>query len=184
MKKAIYFLLLTSLLASCDNDSGIGQFDNLVIDSESNTYKFEQVTFTISLIHSEYGYLNLSQIDSIELYVDSKYWGTFSSEVRDTSFITENTFDDLSYTSQKTKYLVVAPYQIIMNNMDTAGDYVDFLNNRMTLSPGEYLCELRKIKYTKLNKEEVERKIQLFSPFKVSLNEVSSYVGDLTIQID
>jgi hypothetical protein len=37
------------LMNSCSSDSGIGQFDSLVIEDEDNPYKFQQLTFLLSL---------------------------------------------------------------------------------------------------------------------------------------
>ena len=82
MYRFLFFLLFMILFNSCEN-SGIGQFDEVVVENEKNRNKFRQITFIVRLTDSENGYINLGVIDSLEVFINGNYWGTFSSEQTD-----------------------------------------------------------------------------------------------------
>jgi hypothetical protein len=177
------FLLCSIYFISCDKDSNIGQFDDAVVESESNQYKFKQITFTINLVNSKSEYLNITKVDSIKLQVNGKVWGTFGSESIDTTGNTDNFSEDLSYSASKINYLIIAPYILKIDKLDTAGDFVNYLDNRLILTPGDYVCEIAEIKFRDRKDRWKTFKPQVYKDFKVNENTTSSFVGEISIQI-
>ncbi len=187
MKKVLIHLsagmaLMFSLFA-CESDSGIGQFDSVVIDS-ANSNDFQQITFIVQLKHSDYGYLNVSVIDSMELYVNAKYWGTFSSEVFDTTGYTNRVEDNLPYADENISYLFIAPYVLETSNIETAGDVVNYLLDRIILTPGEYVCEIKNVKFKDLDGNLISKNTRIFADFEVIENTTSAFVGNIEIPLN
>ena len=172
------------LINCCEKDSGIGQFDEVVIEGEDNPNKFRQITFLVSLNSPTYGYFNLEVIDSIKIFVNAKYWGTFSSELVDTADKTDRIIQNISYSDKKISYLFIAPYQLKTDNLETAGDFVDYLNDRIVLTPGDYVFEIKEIKYRNLIGDFITKRTQVFADFSVIENTTSSYIGDIEIPIN
>lgn len=178
------FLLFLIILNSCETDSGIGQFDSVVIEDEDNPYKFQQLTFTLELKDEVNGYLNLQKIDSLHIMVNGKEWGIFASAVNDTTDYTNKIVNQLSYSYKSVEYLFIAPYVLKTDNLQTAGDFVEYLNDRIVLTPGEYLCELTEVKYKNMAGEWITNKIKTFIGFNVIQNTTSAYLGKIEISID
>ncbi|MFB6342095.1 hypothetical protein ACE1ET_10240 [Saccharicrinis sp. FJH62] len=189
MKHQFYLFALIIILPIVNSCSTQGtsdyiSFDDVVVDDPDSPNKFRQITFVISLKDEENGYLNLERIDSVKLFVDARYWGCFSSELHDTTGLTSQVINDLSYSDKKIDYLVVAPYDYSPDELETAGQFVQYLKDRIVLTPGAYVCEINKIKYSNHNKEFLDRKVQVFSDFTVVENATSSYVGDIEIIVN
>ena len=185
MKRKSYtciFILCLALFSNCEKEgSGIGKFDDAIVESESNPNKLKQLTFTINLSNKANEYLNLKQIDSIRLKVNGKNWGTFSSESLDTTAKTSRITNGLRYSASKINYLIIAPYTLNTQNLETAGDFTDYLSKRIVLSAGDYVCEVSEIKFRNLNNDWVILKPQLYKDFKVVANTTSSYVGEISV---
>ena len=180
----IFLSLLITIINSCEKDSGIGQFDDVVIESETNQYKFRQITFIVSLKNQDYGYLNLALIDSMKIYVNAQYWGTFSSESIDTTGNTDRIVNHIMYSDKEINYLILAPYVLSTDNLETAGDFVNYLKDRITLVPGDYICEIKEIKIKNLNGDWITDMPQIFANFTVIENTSSSYVGNIEIPVE
>jgi hypothetical protein len=184
LSKSYFFFLVLLLLFSCEKDSGIGQFDSIVVDNPNNPNKFRQITFLVNLNDAENGYLNLESIDSMKVYVNAKYWGTFTSEYNDTTNNTDKIVANISYSDNVVRYLLIAPYQLKTDNLETAGDFINYLNDRIVLTPGDYIFEIKEIKYRNLLNEVITLKTQVFADFQVLENTTSSYVGNIEIPIN
>ena len=180
----IVLLPLFLLINGCDSDSGIGQFDDIVIDSENSLYKFNQLTFIASFYNQEFGYLNLEIIDSLKLLVNGKQWGIFCSEAVDTTGRTSVRVNNLAYSEAPVKYLFIAPYQHNANNLETAGDYVDFMKARVALTPGGYICEIKEVKFRDLSGNLITKGLNMFAEFTVVENTTSSYIGNFNIPVN
>jgi hypothetical protein len=176
------FIPLLFLFSNCSKDSNIGQFDDAIVESASNLYKFKQVTFTVNIINKLNEYVNINQIDSVRLKVNGKAWGVFASESIDTTQRTNRISGDLRFSNSKINYLVIAPYQLKTDKLLTAGDFVNYLNERIVLTPGDYVCEISEIKFHDLKNQWVVLKPQVYKDFKIIDNTTSSYVGEITIQ--
>lgn len=185
--KKLYFgcLLLLFMLQGCqkDNNGGIGQFDSVVIESSSNTNKFRQITFTLDVVNNRNEYLNIHQIDSIRLKVNGKNWGVFSSESIDTTGNTNKIDAGLKFSYSSISYLIIAPYVLSTNELQTAGDFVRYLGDRIVLTPGDYICEVSELKFRNLNGGWVRLKPQVYKNFTVVANTTSSYLGHISITI-
>lgn len=179
---AIPFLAFLFWGCSSGNDNYIGQFDGVVIDGTENQNKFKQITFTLD-VAGEYGYLNTHRIDSIRLNVNGRQWGIFPSESIDTIGNTDVVAADLKFSRLPISYLVVAPYLLSTDNLQTAGDFVEYLHNRLVLTPGEYVCEVAEIKFKNVQDEWISLKPHVFRKFTVVQNTTSSYAGDIHITL-
>jgi hypothetical protein len=177
---ALYLIFLNLLLAGCEKENGTGLLSNDKSDSTSSSYTFQQISFLVSLHDLKYGYANLDKIDSIKVNVDGKYWGTFSSQIHDTSGITLLTTDNLGYSEFKIDYLIIAPYQSTMDQFHTVGD---FINNSSELTPGDHVCEVSEVKFKNFAGHWIEIKPQIFKEFRVIENTTSSFVGEIEIPI-
>lgn len=177
---AILFLFFFS---SCDKSSDIGQFDDAVVESESNQHKFKQITFTINVINNLGEYVNTNQIDSVKLKVNGKDWGVFKSESIDTTSKTKKITNNIRFSDSKINYLIIAPYILKTDKLETAGDFVNYLDNRIVLNPGDYVCEVSEVKFHDLNNQWVVFKPQVYKDFSVIDNTTSSFVGEISLTI-
>jgi len=177
------FIFLAMLLVNCSKNDNIGQFDDAVVESETNYNKFKQITFTLNIANSLNEYVNVNLIDSVTLKVNGKEWGTFKSEIIDTSYKTNRIHDDLMFSNTKINYLIIAPYKLKTDKLETAGDFVDYLSDRIILTPGDYVCEVSEIKFQNLKKQWVSIKPQIYKDFTVIPNTTSSFAGEITITI-
>jgi hypothetical protein len=182
----LYLLCLLPILNACNNpvSSDYIYFDDVVVDDPDNPNKFRQITFIVSLKVEGKGYVNLNQIDSMKLFVNARYWGTFTSEVHDTTGLTSRVVNDVPYSDKKISYLFVAPYDYSPDALETTGEYVQYLKDRIVLTPGDYVCEISEVKYTNRAEELISQSVQIFSDFSVVENATSSYVGDIEILIN
>jgi len=176
-------ILLLFFFSSCDKSSDIGQFDDAVVESESNQHKFKQITFTINVINNLGEYVNTNQIDSVKLKVNGKDWGVFKSESIDTIGKTNKIANNIRFSVSKINYLIIAPYILKTDKLETAGDFVNYLDNRIVLTPGDYVCEVSEVKFHDLNNQWVVLKPQVYKDFSVIDNTTSSFVGEISLTI-
>jgi hypothetical protein len=182
MRKVFIFLLVFLGLSNCKKDSATN-FDSAIIEDSSNTNKFKQLVLIINLKNSNGSYILLQKIDSINLKVNNKQWGTFASEITDTTGFQSSLLKSIRITSQKIGYLIIATYQLNVNSLETAGDYVSYLNERLILTPGDYVCEINQLKFTNVTGQTVIIKPMIFKDFKVVQNTTSSFVGEIEIVV-
>ncbi|MBP1616899.1 MAG: hypothetical protein H6Q14_726 [Bacteroidetes bacterium] len=176
-------LLLFLIVSGCGNSNDIGQFDSAVIESSTNQNKFKQITFTLDVVNNQNEYLNTSQIDSVRLKVNGKSWGVFSSESIDTTGNTSKIDGDIKFSYSKISYLVIAPYLLSTDELQTAGDFVRYLGNRIVLTPGDYICEVSDVKFRNSKNEWIWLKPHIYQNFTVVENTTSSYLGHISITI-
>src|SRR5574344_2120159 len=172
----IAFLPLLFFSSCLDEGGGNGYFDDAVVDGESNQNKFKQITFTINVINELGEHVNTNQIDSVKLKVNGKDWGVFKSECIDTTGMTDKITNNIQFSDSKINYLIIAPYVINTDNVQTAGDIVRYLNERVVLSPGDYVCEVSEVKFHDLNNKWVLLKPQVYNDFIVINNTASSFL--------
>lgn len=171
-------------LSSCEKgNDNLGFFDDAIVDGESNQTRFKQINFTVNVINESGEYVNTNQIDSVKLKVNGKYWGVFKSEIRDTTDMTDTIANKIQFSYSKINYLILAPYVINTDNIQTAGDIVRYLNDRIVLAPGDYVCEVSEVKFHDLNNQWVVLKPQVYKDFSVIDNSASSFIGEITLTI-
>lgn len=176
--------LLILVLSGCGNSNeDIGQFDSAVIESSTNQNKFKQITFTMDVARNGNEYLNTGQIDSVRLKVNGKNWGVFTSESIDTTGNTNKIDGGLQFSYSRVSYLVIAPYVLSSDGLQTAGDFVAYLGNRIVLTPGDYVCEVSEVKFRNSRDEWIALKPQIYKNFTVVENTTSSYLGHIVITI-
>ena len=177
------FILLTSILAGCDM-GGLGDFDGAIIENSTKTNKFKQISFNINIVNSANEYLYVNQIDSIKLKVNGKAWGAYASEEIDTTTHTSQIENNVRFSNSKINYLVLAPYYINTTSLETAGDYLEYLNDRIVLTPGDYVCEVAELSFRDINNQVITIKPQIYKDFSVNTNASSAYAGEITIILD
>lgn len=179
----IAFLPLLFFSSCLNEGGGNGYFDDAVVDGGSDQNKFKQITFTINVINELGEYVNTGQIDSVKLKVNGKDWSVFKSESIDTIGMTDKIANNIQFSYSKINYLIIAPYIINTDTIETAGDIVKYLNDRMVLSPGDYVCEISEVKFHDLNNQWVVLKPQVYKDFSVIDNTASSFVGEISLTI-
>ena len=188
MKKGIiqcvFTLLVLGSLCCCSSDSYYDTYDDLVIEDENNRYKLEQLTFTLSLYNEVNGYVNSVSLDSIVLKVDAKDWGIYESEKRDTLGYTDRVVNGIKYSDKKIEYMVNAPYILAYEELTTAGDFVQYLKDRVVLTPGDYLCEIESLELQLVNGSSKRILVQEFNSLTVQENISSICLGEISINVD
>jgi hypothetical protein len=179
--KAGYIVVLFLLLAACEKESGTEQITVNLLDSALHINKFQQVTFVVNLFDSVNGFANLEKIDSVKINVNGNYWGTFSSQGRDTSGRTKHVSENINYSKSKINYLIIAPFQSKVDQLETVGDFVQYLNNSSVLAPGDYVSEISEVKFKNKIGKWITINPQIFKEFTVVENTTSSYVGEIEI---
>ena len=176
------FFACIFFLSSCKKGN-IGGFDSTIEESASNPNKFRQITFTLNISTADQDYLTLVKLDSVKIRVNGKSWGVFSSETIDTTGKGDKVIRDVRYSRSKVSYLIIAPYTLNPDKLETAGDYLNYLNQRIVLSPGDYVAEITEIKFKNLKGEWLNLKPQVYKDFLVIPNTTSSFAGDINIII-
>lgn len=172
-------------LCGCGRDEGsLGMFNDIVDSDADSRYKLGQLSFTMNIQDKEGRFVCLENVDSVELRVNGRKWGIFTSEKVDTVGRSVGVVDGVRVAASRVDYLVLAPYRVDFGRIETAGDVVYYLKERMALTPGDYVCEIARLKFKDENGEWVELKPQLYKDFKVVENTSASFVGDVVITLN
>lgn len=184
LSKLILMGLFVLLVCNSCETEYLGPYDSAIIESTTNPVKFSQLTFILNLHHPDFGYLCLDRIDSLKIKANAEKWGTFTSEWVDTTGRMDIEAGSLGYSQKAVNYLFVAPYRVNTDNLNTAGDVVRYMQDKIALVPGDYVCEITEVKFRDLEDNIITLKTQLFADFRVIENTSSSYIGKLTIELE
>jgi len=175
--------LLTVTACSIDDDTPVNQFDQIVIEDDS--FKLEQISFLLSIKNSN-GYLNVNQINDLEIFANTEKWGVFSSEINNSQSESDVIVNNVRYSDSKINYLFVAKSELLVSdeNLSTTGDFINLLNSRVVLTPGNYVSELIGLSYENEIAEVITKDIQVFRELEVKENTTSSFLGEIEITIE
>lgn len=177
-------LVLTSLfLTGCGGDSVSG-VEGAIIDDSDNEHKLHRLLTVINLKSSEGKNVILERIDSISLSVNGSPWGVFTSSNMETSRFSTTTEGNLNVSEQKAGYLVLAEYEVPANDLNTAGQIAQYLRDRLSLPPGDHICEVTTVTFTDNAGSPVTVYPNIYIPFTVSQNIASIYLGEITVTVD
>lgn len=184
MRLKLLTLLLLPLfyLSSCDKDSDPNAYD-AIIDNPNNPNKFNQLVLLVNLTSNNESVV-VTKIDSLELRINGKTWGTFASLEIDTTAVANNQHNNFKTTTRDFSYSIIAPYTPTVGNPETAGDFIDLLSERMSVTPGDYICEISRMKLRNEKNELITLLPRHYKAFSVTENTTSAYVGKIEIIID
>lgn len=174
-------LFLSLLAASCSED--ISGVEGAVVDNANNANKLQQLVAVLNLTDADNRRVVVGGIDSVKVKVNGKPWGAFSSEPLDTAGIVTIRSGNLNVTDRDIGYLVIAAYTIAADSLATAGDFATYLNNRLRLAPGDYICEIAEVHFRNADGEAVVVKPRVYRSFTVTPNVASLYLGEIDITV-
>lgn len=180
--RSVGILLLSTSFIACGGES-VG-VDDAIIDSENNANKLQQLLMVLTLTDADNNNIAVEKIDSVKLKINGQSWGTFSSEPLDLEGITTTTAGNLNVTDQNVSYLVIAQYTIVVDSLSTAGEYANYLHNRLRIAPGDYICEIAEVKFRDVSNNTVTVKPRVFRSFTVAPNIASLSLGEIDIKVN
>jgi hypothetical protein len=178
-----FFLLALITISTCGcsrENSPAFSYEDSIVDGKN---PFNQLVFVVRLKNSAGNYLLIDEIDSIKVSVNGKRWCNVPSQVLDTAQVPHSTTNQFFTTPFQVNYPIIAPYQPPTTLLLSAGDYVEFLMNRLVLLPGDYLCSLEEISFKDLTGNSHTMKPFLIQHFTVVENTTSSYVGEFEVNL-
>lgn len=185
MKTPLFALLVSLLLfVSCSENGGLSSYESAIVETQGSQYQFNQLILLFQFKNMQGNYLVLEQVDSVRLAVNNNLWGVFTSTPIDTTQLGQHVENNFLTSSQKINYQIVAPYQIAIDTLITAGDFANYLNSRLVLEPGDYLCEIQEIIISDLNQQPHSLKLHLYEEFQVIENTTSAFVGEVEVLVD
>jgi len=182
-KFKIIIVAIVALLSACGADENEAYtFEDAVIDTYGT--KFNELLFLVNIKNQNGNYIVSQTIDSIYLKVNQKTWGYFKTENVDTLINGVSTELNFRTCSNKFNYLVIAGYKVSTDSINTAGEAVDFLLQRLVLTPGDYVCEIAEIQLTNIYGEKIKIKPRIFANFTVETGMTNAFLGEFEIVID
>ncbi|MEM6379300.1 MAG: hypothetical protein AAF705_13915 [Bacteroidota bacterium] len=182
LKRLIFLACIGLFIVGCDTDD-LNIADRNVV-SEDGDVPFEELLLLLHVKTSDSTYLVVESIDSVNIFINDFFWTKVNSEILDTSKVDKELVGNTYVSSDKVDYLVLATQALEEPEFNTAGDFADFLNSTLELSPGEYVCFIESFEVTfKDNSKEVFFPLE-YKTFKVEENSRSAFVGEIELNID
>jgi hypothetical protein len=184
MKKLIFFLLVGLAIVSCDSED-YGPLPHRGVVAEDQSIPFEEILLTISVKTPDGQYLVVQSIDSVNIYVNNKFWARLNSQQVDVSKVEKVQSGNRYLSPNKIQYLVIARQDpASLPSFNTAGDFSRYLNSLLELRAGEYACFVESFTIT-LNDNSVRTIYPYqYRIFKIEQNMRSVYVGEIEIIIE
>jgi hypothetical protein len=180
MKNHIFIVALILALMSCEDD-GVNPLEQAILAEQAPRGLF----FSITLKEANGNYVVQQRIDSVNLIINGREWGVFSSAPIDTSLIEKAISGDFFVTTTELKYYVAAPFQFSeLAEPLTAGDVLEYLQERQVLHPGDHFSQIQGLTLT--TSDGNERRVRYFgdSIFEIKQAETSVYIGNFEVTID
>lgn len=175
--------LVLSLLTACGSGDLTG-VNGAIIDNPNNANKLKQLLTVINVVTPSGSYAVLDRIDSIKLNVDGQFWGSFSSAQLDRSGLITTVENDLDVADKETGYFLLAEYSLNSDDLSTAGEYANYLRGRLTLPPGDHICEIAEVQFKDRSNNTIIVKPRIHLPFRVEENVASIFLGKISISIN
>jgi hypothetical protein len=151
MKKYVRFFFLLSLgafclLSSCSKEDSPYAYNDPTIYSESNKTLFSEIVFFVRPYVVENGlkkYIVADTLKNISLKINNIIEKNANSYALDVDHLySKEIAGDYLVTEQTIHYPVVVGVTMIPENLTTAGQYADLLNDYLNLQPGVYVCQI------------------------------------------
>lgn len=179
--KIVYFILPAILLSACGGDvSGI---EGAIVDNPQNANKLRQLLMIVRVTDTAGDYVAMGRIDSVKLKINGHAWDAFPSTPVDITGIRTTTRGNYTVTDQEIGYLVVAEFTITIDSLETAGEYAEYLHNRLRLSPGDYVCEIAGVHFRDNAGNHIAIRPHVYRPFTVEENVSGLYLGEIDVRI-
>lgn len=178
--KYYIFVALFLFLVSCEDD-GVNPIESAIIADQAP----KELFFSITLEDANGNHVVQQRIDSINLKIDGRDWGTFSSIPTDTSLIDQEIVGEYHVTTDELKYYVAAPFQFsALTEPLTAGDVLEYLQQRQILLPGDHVSQVEGLTVITANGNEKRVRYVGDLVFKIEKDVTSVYIGNFSVTID
>ena len=193
MKNALLSLscfLTGILLFSCEDEySDSYSYQEPTIYSSSDDNRLTEIMFFIKPYMEENGqkkYILTDTLYNISVKINNRHSFLSQSFPLDTIYVGQKeTVGRYRTTTENIHYPVIVNVQTSPENFDTAGQYADLLNNYFTLSPGNYVCEIKSFQVKERNGNPVTIYTPTLSfPLEVKDNVASTNLGEFEVLIN
>jgi len=174
---------------SCgDDDYSTYSYKDPTIYSSSDKVNLSEVVLFISPYIEDGGqkkYIVMNKLSNLNLRLNKRDWKLSDSYDLDTLHLTgKETLGQYRVTSQKIKYPFVVNVRISPEEMNTAGEYADLLNNYFSLPPGSYVCQIVSFDIQEISgTDKTVYTPTLSCPLEVKENYASASLGEFEIAV-
>ena len=157
------------------------------IYSESNLIALKELIVILKpylMVDNQKKYLVSDSITNVVININGVEWGKFTSLDIDTSLYNKEYVSDFVVTKDIVKYPVIAHYEPHEDTFTTAGEYSVLLNNRFTLEPGIYVCEIKSFEIKLASGDQQIIKTPIVEVIEIEENSRSTFVGEFDIQVN
>ena len=175
---------------SCGDDSSFSRYsyDDPTIYSPSDKTIFSEVILFLSPYIEHEGerkYVITDKLEGLSLKINNRSWELSDSYMLDTLHLdSKETFGEYRVTSQKINYPFVMNVRIDYGTLETAGQYADMLNNYLSLTPGNYVCQIISFGMKSIaGSQKTVYTPSLSFPLEVKENQSSANLGEFEILV-
>lgn len=170
-------LMITGCGADDFTDSGFPEgFDGII--SSSGSSQLSRIIFTMDLSAVDSSYLLADSLYDVEIYLNNKLWGTFTSAPIDTLAYISRPIGDNLVTDYPVDFLFVTNDQSTVDTLRTAGDYSRALRELLSIVPGDYIAEVRSVSWVDNAGNPVTRPVRDLIPFKLEPSTNTLFIGN------
>ncbi|MDP4188465.1 MAG: hypothetical protein Q8907_16555 [Bacteroidota bacterium] len=188
MKNLLPFFLVLLFFTGCEKDTSPYNYSSeSTIYSTSKTTQFKELVLIIDpyvMVGNEKQFIVTDTIMNVTIKINNKIWNTCNSFGVDTSIFSKTATGSFYLTGTQTKYSIIAPYSSSNDTLQTAGEYVDLLNNYLVLDPGNYICTVESFEIKKIDGTIEKVKPFIVVPVEIKENAISALVGEFEIQVN
>ncbi len=181
MRFFIFLGLGVLFVSSCQKSDYQEASDNIVSSVSNN--RFEKLLILVNLKNTDSTYVLTEQVDSVEIYLNDQFLGSFTSSAVDVDLIASFPMENLNVTTQKINYLIQAEQDYSLIEVNTAGDYAAILNEHFEILPGDYVVLIKRFRMNDNTETPIEYFPYYYSNFTVESQSSSVYLGEITIEI-
>jgi hypothetical protein len=179
-----FYILLTGalLIVACSKDETRTTAE-INTYTETKTIPFEELFLLMNISLSDSAYLLVQSVDSINLFVNGKYWSVVNSQPVDVSKIESYQMGDLLLSPAKINYLVLAKQDQQSVSYTMAGEFANYLNSLYELQPGDYACMIESYIVTLQDGSRKKMFTYHYKTFRVEENMHSAYAGEFCLSL-
>lgn len=185
MKKSLLTLSVIALLFSCDKENGYVDKEPVgyggIISTE--TTNLSKIVFTLDLIYEDSLYLLADSLFGLEIYLNNRSWGYFTSTTIDTTGFNSQLVNGSHVTNDPVEYLFITNDQSSIDSLNTAGEYAIALRNLLSLQPGDYIAEIRYVSWVNTVGDTLRKPVRDLIPFTLEAGTNSLYIGQFSSRI-